>query len=128
MNFDFDAGTAEWLDGHFAGEALRRAVFDAADMGLAREVAISVADDLMCVFRNPATGLSDGSLAVFLRADDILVVHCDGGHVVSRVFDPSVREVIGEETNGVEGWTVPWSEDAFLACLHGALGKWTPGP
>lgn len=123
MSFDFDPGVAEWLDGHFAGEALRRAVFGSVDMGFGGDVTVSVADDLMCVFTVPGVGLADGSVAVFLRPDDILVVRCMEGHVLSHVFSPAAEKSSGGEVNGVERWTVPWSEDAFLGLVLPAVGR-----
>lgn len=116
-NFDFDQGTADYLDGHFAGEALRGAVLDAVDMGYDGEVTVSVAGDLMCSFSVPG-----GVLAAFLLADEVVVVDCRDGFVLAHAFDPEARRTSWDGAGGVEGWTLPWSEDAFADRLRSALG------
>ena len=62
------------------------------------------------------------ALITFLLADEVVVVDCRDGFVLAHAFSPDACRTSWAEAGGIEGWTLPWSEDAFADRLRSALG------
>lgn len=124
---EFEEGVDEALDGHFAGEALRKVVEAYGDAEWLGAVNFRLCEDVPtvdCVFHRSRAEYG-GVVVASLGEGYVHLLYADGdGEIRSVMFR---TEAAGDHGNDyIRSISRPWSEEAFLGRLREALELWRP--